>query len=96
MSDNTPQFIDDLRAAAPTYFKELQKLAPTAIIDLFEVRLTEGLNGDGSFFNNGTGQSPNRVVTLRYHAGTNRLVNDIVFDGKTYSAVPVELSLIHI
>lgn len=92
MSDNTPQFIDDLRAAAPNYFKELQKLAPTAVIDLFEVRLTEGLNGDGNFFNNGTGQSPNRVVTLRYHAGTNKLVNNIIFDGKTYSAVPVEMT----
>jgi len=92
MSDNIPQFVEDLRTAAPAYFEELQKLAPTAIIDLFEVRLAEGINGDGNFFNNGTGQSPNRVITLRYHAGTNQLVNNIIFDGETYSAVPVEMT----
>ena len=44
MTDNTPQFVKDLRTAAPAYFEELQKLAPTAVIDLFELRLTQAVN----------------------------------------------------
>jgi len=57
--------------------EQLQALAPTAIIDLFEIKLTEDRNGVAD--------------TLRYHAGKNGLVSDIVFDGKTYPAAPVEV-----
>ena len=57
--------------------EELLKLAPTAIIDLFEVVLTEQVNGTDS--------------TLRYHAGTNGLTETIKFDGNPYPAVPVEV-----
>lgn len=78
MSDNTPQFVEDLRTAAPAYFEELQKLEPTAVIDLFEVRLTQAVN--------------NVDETLYYHPGTNDLTANIVFNGKTYPAVPVEMT----
>ena len=57
--------------------EELLKLAPTAIIDLFEVELTLAVNGVDE--------------TLRYHAGTNGLTESLKFDGNTYSAVPVEI-----
>ena len=58
--------------------EELLRLAPTAIIDLFEVHLTAEVN-DGS------------DITLRYHAGKNGLTEDIKFGNKTYPAVPVEI-----
>jgi phage-related protein len=56
---------------------ELQKLAPTAVIDLFEIHLTAAVNGSNS--------------VLYYHAGTNNLVENVVFGGKTYPAAPVEV-----
>jgi|TARA_B100000035_G_C21010070_1_gene559178 phage-related protein len=57
--------------------EELLKLAPTAVIDLFEVELTEAVNGVDD--------------TLRYHAGKNGLTEDLKFNSVTYSAVPVEV-----
>ena len=57
--------------------EELLRLAPTAVIDLFEVVLTQEVNGVDD--------------TLRYHAGKNGLTEDIKFDGNTYPAVPVEI-----
>jgi len=57
--------------------EELLRLAPTAIIDLYEIELTQAVNGIDD--------------TLRYHAGKNGLTEDIKFDGKTYPAVPVEI-----
>lgn len=56
---------------------QLQKLAPTAVIDLFEIHLTSAVNGSDS--------------VLYYHAGTNGLVENVVFDDKTYPAAPVEV-----
>ena len=55
----------------------MPKLAPTAIIDLLEVELTQAVNGVND--------------TLRYHAGKNGLTEDLKFNGNTYSAVPVEI-----
>jgi len=57
--------------------EQLQALAPTAIIDLFDIKLTLERNGVDD--------------TLRYHAGKNGLISDIIFDGKTYPAAPVEI-----
>lgn len=78
MTDNIPQYVEDLRTEAPEYFEELQKLEPSAVIDLFEIRLTKAINNVDS--------------TLRYHAGTNGLSATIEFDGKSYPPVPVEVS----
>lgn len=56
---------------------EIQSLEPSAIIELFQLELTEAVNGINQ--------------TYYYHAGTNGLSQAIVFDGITYSAVPVEM-----
>ena len=57
--------------------EELLRLAPSAVIDLFEIELTAAVNGVDD--------------TLRYHAGKNGLTEDIKFGGETYPAVPVEI-----
>ena len=57
--------------------EELLRLAPSAIIDLFEIQLTESVNGVNDI--------------LHYHAGKNGLTEDIKFGGQTYPAVPVEV-----
>ena len=57
--------------------EQLQSLEPSAIIELFELELTEAINGINQ--------------TYYYHAGTNELIANIVFAGKTYSAYPIEV-----
>lgn len=51
---------------------ELQKLTPTAIVELFELALPDG------------------TVVFRFYSGTNSQLKDVVWQGKTYSAIPVE------
>lgn len=55
--------------------EEIQKLAPSAIIELFEIDLT-----------------PYGGSIYRFHAGTNQVASDIVFDGNTYTRYPIEVS----
>ena len=57
--------------------EEIQKLEPSAVIELFELKLTSAVNGIDS--------------TFYYHAGTNELKSNIVFNGVTYSAAPVQV-----
>ncbi len=57
--------------------EEIQKLEPSAIIELFELKLTLAVNGVDQ--------------TYYYHAGTNELKSNIVFNGVTYVAAPVEI-----
>tara|TARA_R100001086_G_scaffold149566_1_gene79450 strand:+ start:2442 stop:3245 length:804 start_codon:yes stop_codon:yes gene_type:complete len=57
---------------------EIQKLAPSALIELFELTYTAAVNGIDQ--------------TVRYHAGTNQIRSNIVFGGKTYSALPVQVT----
>ena len=55
---------------------QIQSLNPSAIIELFQLQLTAAVNGiDTTFY---------------YHAGTNDLTADVVFQGITYSAAPIE------
>lgn len=57
--------------------EQIQSLEPSAIIELFQLELTSAINGiDETFY---------------YHAGTNELVADIVFNGITYAAFPIEV-----
>ena len=56
---------------------ELHSLEPSAVIELFQLHLTADVNGVD--------------IVYYYHAGTNQLSSDIVFDGVTYSAVPIEV-----
>src|SRR3954471_15038558 len=52
---------------------EIQKLAPSAMIELFELDATS------------VGGS-----VIRFHAGTNQLRQDIVWQGDTYNRFPIE------
>ena len=60
-----------------TVHEQLQSLEPSAIIELFELELTKTVNGIDQ--------------TYRFHAGTNDLVANIVFNEQTYSAYPIEV-----
>jgi len=55
---------------------ELQKLAPSAIIELFELQLVASLHGANTIY--------------RFHAGTNNLQQNLVWDGNTYTRFPIE------
>jgi len=57
--------------------EELLRLEPTAVIDLFEIELTQAVNGVDDI--------------LRYHAGLNGISETIKFGGLSYPAVPVEV-----
>ena len=57
--------------------RELHSLEPSAIIELFQLHLTQAVNGVD--------------LVYYYHAGTNELSQNIVFGGVTYSAVPIEV-----
>ena len=57
--------------------RELFSLEPSAVIELFQLHLTAAVNGVN--------------LVYYYHAGTNEVTSDIVFNGVTYSAVPIEV-----
>ena len=63
--------------SSPLISEELQKLEPSAVIELFELKLTLAVNGVDQ--------------TYYYHAGTNELKSNIVFNGVTYVAAPVQV-----
>lgn len=58
-------------------YHEIQGLQPSAIIELFQLKLTEEVNGID--------------ITFYYHAGTNELTGNVVFNGKTYAPTPIEI-----
>jgi len=64
---STPQSIQE----------QLQSLEPSAIIELFQLELTEAINGVNQVY--------------YYHAGTNELTTDVVFNGLTYTATAIEI-----
>tara|TARA_A100001201_G_scaffold143386_1_gene144810 strand:+ start:1631 stop:2332 length:702 start_codon:yes stop_codon:yes gene_type:complete len=57
--------------------EQLQSLEPSAIIELFQLELTQAVNGVDQ--------------TYYYHAGTNELAANIVFGGIAYAAYPIEV-----
>ena len=54
--------------------EQIQMLEPSAVIELYQLIMTEAVNGTNT--------------TYYYHAGTNEIHGNIVFGGVTYSAVP--------
>ena len=60
----------------PKIESEIQKLNPSAIIELFEL--------DTRNYTGGT--------ILRFHAGTNELKTPVIWQGNTYSPLPVEIT----
>lgn len=69
-------------AAVSAVSEELQKLAPSAIIELFQLELVSGLHYN--FY------SPPATTTYYFHAGTNELSGNVVWAGTTYSRFPVQ------
>ena len=59
---------------SPAITSEIQKLAPSAVIELFVLDL--------SLF----GQGP-----VRFHAGTNALLQRVVWQGHAYEAFPIQV-----
>ena len=56
---------------------DLQKINPSAVIELFTLEITAALHGSNA--------------TYRFHAGTNRVGNgDIVWAGNTYVKMPIQ------
>ena len=63
--------------AIASAFEELAKINPSAIIELFELRLDSALHGSNDIY--------------RWHAGANAdVTGDIVFGGETYQRIPVQ------
>lgn len=61
-------------------YSELQSLAPSSLIELYEVHLVQSLHGDATVY--------------RFHDGSNGLWDDrdIVWAGNTYQKFPVEVT----
>ena len=64
---STPQSIQE----------QLQSLEPSAIIELFQLELTQAVNGVDQ--------------TYYYHAGTNELTANVTFAGQEYTATAIEV-----
>ena len=64
--------------ASPDVAAEIQKLEPSALIELFELTYTAEVNGINQ--------------TIKYHAGTNEVKGTIVFGGKRYDPLPVQVT----
>jgi len=64
--------------ASTSVSQEIQKLEPSALIELYELTYTSTVNGIDT--------------VIRYHAGTNEIKTDIVFGGNSYSAVPAQVT----
>jgi len=69
-------------AAISAVSAELQKISPSAIIEMFELELVSGLHYAAA--------SPPAITTYRFHAGTNELSGDLIWAGNTYSRFPVQ------
>lgn len=83
--DNLEGFVVDgtvTWAAISAVSAELQKLAPSAIIELFQLELISGLHYD-------PGDVPD-TTTYYFHAGTNELLANITWDEDVYTRFPVE------
>lgn len=62
--------------------EELQKLAPSAVIELFQLELISGVHYAPA--------SPPATTTYYFHAGTNELTANVTWNGQAYSRFPVQ------
>ena len=58
---------------------ELQSLEPSAIIELFKFTFDKNVNGQ-------------TIAPYYYHAGTNEIKTNIVFNGQSYTPLPVKVT----
>lgn len=71
--------------AYSSIFEDLSKVNPTSVIELFVLEFNETIHGT----NAGIPTSNDETNIYRFHAGTNRVENNIVWAGKTYQRFPV-------
>jgi lambda family phage minor tail protein L len=72
--------------AISSVYQELQKLNPSAIIELFDLKLKEGIHY-------ATGNPDSVTTTQRFHAGTSLNSNgEVVWQGNSYTRLPIEAS----
>jgi len=64
-------------AVSSSIQEQIQMLEPSAVIELFQLHMTAAVNGTDAVF--------------YYHAGTNEIHGNIVFNSITYSAVPCQM-----
>jgi lambda family phage minor tail protein L len=82
----TEGYIDDgttFWVAVSAVSEELQALAPSAIIELFELQLISGTHYDPA--------SPPATTTYYFHAGTNELSGNVTWNGQAYTRFPVQM-----
>ena len=65
--------------ASATVSPELQSLEPSAIIELFKLTFDKNVNGQ-------------TIAPYYYHAGTNEIKTNIIFNGQSYSPLPVKVT----
>ena len=72
--------------AISSVYQEIEKLNPSAIIELFELKLKEGIHYP-------TGNPNSVTTTQRFHSGTNLNSNgNVVWQGNSYVRLPIEAS----
>ena len=72
--------------AISSVYQELQKSNPSAIIELFELKLKEGIHYP-------TGNPESVLIVQRFHAGTSLDSNgEVVWQGNSYSRLPITAS----
>ena len=68
-------------------FSEIQKINPSAIIELYVLELSTSLHGS----NTGIPTANNETNIYRFHAGSNLNANgEIIFNSKVYARFPVQ------
>lgn len=65
--------------ASPAVSPEFQSLEPSAEIELFKLTFDKNVNGQ-------------TIAPYYYHAGTNEIKTNIVFNGQSYSPLPVKVT----
>ena len=58
---------------------ELQSLEPSAVIELFKLTFDKNVNGQ-------------TIAPYYYHAGTNEIKTNIIFNGQSYTSLPVKVT----
>jgi len=73
--------------------EQIQMLAPSAVIELFQLHFDKTVNNadPDTMVNNGAIKIDDNTSVFYYHAGTNEVKGNIVFDSITYTAIPCEI-----
>ena len=72
--------------------EEIQKLEPSAEIELFILSYTNKVNGTPLIDSQGNTLLTDDPYNIYYHAGTNEIKSNIIFNGNEYVAVPAQVT----